>query len=69
MTTLAELKACQHDVEDAVMELTKAIQMAQRKGIIVSIESMEIGMVGCPPFTQFKADVKAPMDLLDSLES
>lgn len=69
MTTLAELKACQHEVEDAANELTKAIQKAQAKGLIVSIESAEIRVVGCHPFTQFKADVRVPMNVLDSLES
>ena len=69
MTTLAELKACGHDVENAAAELTKAVQKAQAKGLVVEIDSLEVQIIGCTNFTQFKADVRIPMDLLDSLES
>ena len=69
MTTLAELKALDTEVCDAVDALTYTIQKAQRAGLLVELDSMTIEMVGCPAFTQFKVKVRAPMDLLESLES
>lgn len=70
MVTFAYLKQLEQELQQCVREMEIAMQRAQKAGLLCELETVEIRLLGeAETFTQFRLSVRAPMNLLNSLES